>query len=158
VGFGLIVPVLPYYAQRFGANGLGYGAIIGVFSLMQFLATMILGRLSDRIGRRPILLTSIAVGMIGYLMFAAAGSYVVLSSRGSWPGRRGNISVAQAYIADVTTPAHVPRHGAGGCGVRLGFVVGPALGGLVGGFVAPRPWPRGGRLCAITWSRRDHPG
>src|SRR5690349_21815664 len=78
VGFGLVVPVLPYFAQHFGANGLGYGAIIGIFSLTQFLATMVLGRLSDRVGRRPILLFSTFLGVCGYLMFSAAGSYIVL--------------------------------------------------------------------------------
>src|SRR2546430_7662824 len=58
IGFGIIMPILPLYAQRFGAQGLGYGALVFVFSAMQFVATALLGRLSDRIGRRPILLTT----------------------------------------------------------------------------------------------------
>src|SRR3989449_237112 len=58
IGFGIVLPILPGFAQRFGAQGIGYGALVFVFSAMQFLATALLGRLSDRIGRRPILLTT----------------------------------------------------------------------------------------------------
>src|SRR5438874_489061 len=61
VGFGIIMPILPVYALRFGAQGIGYGALVFVFSAMQFLATALLGRLSDRIGRRPILLTTMVI-------------------------------------------------------------------------------------------------
>jgi len=78
IGFGIVLPILPYYAQRFGAAGLGYGAIIGIFSLMQFVATALLGKLSDRIGRRPVLLTTMLVNAVGYTLFAFAGSYWVL--------------------------------------------------------------------------------
>src|SRR3970040_764322 len=77
-GFGLVIPILPYYAERFGAGGLGFGALVGMFSGMQFVATVLLGRLSDRVGRRPILLASIVVGCIGYVLFAFAGSYAWL--------------------------------------------------------------------------------
>src|SRR5207249_3600820 len=78
VGFGIIMPILPMYAQRFGAQGIGYGALVFVFSAMQFLATALLGRLSDRIGRRPILLTTMLVNAAGYVLFAFAPSYAVL--------------------------------------------------------------------------------
>jgi len=61
IGFGIVLPILPMYAQRFGAHGIGYGALIFVFSAMQFLATALLGRVSDRIGRRPILLTTMLI-------------------------------------------------------------------------------------------------
>src|SRR5256885_8401039 len=77
-GFGLILPILPYYAQRLGAKGLLFGALLGIYSAMQFVATQILGRLSDRHGRRPLLLITIFVSAMGYLMFAAAGTYWVL--------------------------------------------------------------------------------
>ncbi len=104
VGFGLIIPILPYYAQRLGVGGLGFGALIGTFSLMQFVATIVLGRLSDRLGRRPILLVTILFSFTGYLVFAFAGSYLVLFLARSLAGfAAGNISVAQAYIADITT-------------------------------------------------------
>src|SRR3990172_5203669 len=96
-GFGLILPILPYYAQRFGAGGLGFGALIGVYSLMQFAATTVLGRLSDRVGRRPILLASILVSVTGHLTFAFAGSYAVLFLARTISGlSAGNISGAPA--------------------------------------------------------------
>src|SRR6266581_5843810 len=98
IGFGIVLPILPYYAQRFGAAGLGYGAMIGVYSLMQFVATALLGKLSDRIGRRPVLLTTMLVNAVGYTLFAFAGSYWVLFlSRVVSGFAGGNISAAQAY-------------------------------------------------------------
>src|SRR5437660_5054146 len=78
IGFGILIPILPYYAQRLGAGGLGIGVLFGVYSGMQFFATAVLGRLSDRIGRRPILLTTIVMNVAGCLLFAAAHSYAVL--------------------------------------------------------------------------------
>ncbi|HXV85871.1 MAG TPA: MFS transporter, partial [Gemmatimonadales bacterium] len=139
-GFGLILPILPYYAQRFGAGGLGFGALIGVYSLMQFVATTMLGRLSDRVGRRPVLLLSILFSVAGHLVFAFAGSYPVLFLARTVSGfSAGNISVAQAYIADVTSPAERSRGmGLIGAAFGVGFIVGPALGGLAGHFGGPR--------------------
>jgi MFS family permease len=131
-GFGIILPVIPYYAQSFGAGGLGFGALIGVFSLMQFVATMVLGRLSDRTGRRPMLLVTMLVGAVGYLTFAAAESYLVLFLARMIAGfAAGNLSVAQAYIADITNPGERSRGmGLIGAALGLGFIVGPALGGM----------------------------
>ena len=139
VGFGLIIPILPYYAQRLGVGGLGFGALIGTFSLMQFVATIVLGRLSDRIGRRPILLVTILFSFAGYLVFAFAGSYLVLFLARSLAGfSAGNISVAQAYVADVTTQRDRSRGmGLVGAAFGLGFIVGPALGGLAGHYGGP---------------------
>jgi MFS family permease len=139
VGFGLVVPILPYFAQRFGANGLGYGAIIGIFSLMQFLSTMVLGRLSDRVGRRPVLLLTMVVACGGYVLFASAGSYLALFLARLIAGlASGNISVAQAYIADVTAPSERSKGMAlVGVAFGLGFIVGPALGGVVGHIGGP---------------------
>src|SRR5438270_5586470 len=77
IGFGIIIPILPYYAQRLGASGCGLGALLGGFSAMQFVATAFLGRTSDRVGRRPILLTTMLVNCLGYVLFAAAHSYQV---------------------------------------------------------------------------------
>ena len=132
VGFGIILPILPYYAQRFGAAGLGYGAIIGIFSLMQFVATALLGKLSDRIGRRPVLLTTMLVNAVGYTLFAFAGSYWVLFlSRVVSGFAGGNISAAQAYIADITSPAERSRGmGTVGAAFGIGFSIGPAIGGF----------------------------
>lgn len=139
IGFGIIIPILPYYAQRFGAGGLGLGALLGVFSLMQFAATAFLGRTSDRVGRRPILLVTMVVNAIGYLLFAAAQSYPVLFVARVVSGfAGGNISAAQAYIADLTTPAERSRGmGIIGAAFGLGFIIGPAVGGLSAHYLGP---------------------
>jgi len=132
IGFGIVLPILPYYAQRFGAAGLGYGAIIGIFSLMQFVATALLGKLSDRTGRRPVLLTTMLVNAVGYTLFAFAGSYWVLFLSRLVSGfGGGNISAAQAYIADITSPAERSRGmGFVGAAFGIGFSIGPAIGGF----------------------------
>src|SRR5256712_12301815 len=75
VGFGIVLPILPYYAQHFGARGLLFGMLVGAYSGMQFLATAVLGRLSDRVGRRPILLTTMVINAAGYVLFALADSH-----------------------------------------------------------------------------------
>lgn len=140
VGFGIILPILPYYAQRFGVGAFGFGALIGIYSLMQFVATVMLGRLSDRVGRRPVLLVSILISLLGYLVFAFAGSYLVLFAARMIAGlSAGNISVAQAYVADVTSPAERSKGmGLVGAAFGLGFVIGPAIGGLAGHYGGPR--------------------
>ena len=142
IGFGIILPILPFYTQRFGAAGLGYGAVVGVFSLMQFVATALLGKLSDRIGRRPVLLTTMLVNAIGYTLFAFAGSYWVLFLSRIVSGfAGGNISAAQAYMADITSPAERSRGmGIVGAAFGIGFSFGPAIGGFAahyGGATAP---------------------
>lgn len=132
IGFGIVLPILPSYAQRFGAGGLGYGAIIGAFSLMQFVATALLGKLSDRVGRRPVLLTTMVVNAVGYTLFAFAGSYWVLFlSRVVSGFAGGNISAAQAYMADISTPAERSRAmGLVGAAFGIGFSLGPVIGGF----------------------------
>ena len=132
IGFGIVLPILPMYAQRFGAQGIGYGALVFVFSAMQFLATGLLGRLSDRVGRRPILLTTMVLNAAGYVLFAFAPSYAALFVARVISGlASGNISAAQAYVADITPPAERARGmGTIGAAFGIGFVVGPLLGGL----------------------------
>src|SRR5258706_9903893 len=78
IGFGIVLPILPSYAQRFGAGGLGYGAIIRVFSLMQFVATALLGKGSDRAGRPPVVLTEMLCNALGHTPFPVAGSFLLL--------------------------------------------------------------------------------
>jgi len=154
VGFGLVLPVLPYYAQRLGAAGLGYGALIGAFSLMQFVASVALGRWSDHVGRRRVLLTSIVLGAGGYLLFAFAKSYTLLLIARMVSGfAAGNLSVAQAYIADVTAPAERSRGMAlMGAALGLGFIVGPALGGVAGHFGGARGVGMvGATLCLVNY-------
>jgi multidrug resistance protein len=132
IGFGIVMPILPFYGQRFGASGLAYGAVLGVYSFMQFVATALLGKLSDRIGRRPVLLATMLINAIGYTLFAFAGSYWVLFlSRVVSGFAGGNISAAQAYMADITTPAERSRGmGLVGAAFGIGFSAGPAVGGL----------------------------
>jgi DHA1 family tetracycline resistance protein-like MFS transporter len=139
IGFGIIIPILPYYAQRLGAGGLGLGALLGVFSAMQFVATAFLGRTSDRVGRRPILLATMLINALGYVLFAAAHSYAVLFVARVVSGfAGGNISAAQAYIADITTPAERSRGmGIIGAAFGLGFIIGPAVGGLSAHYLGP---------------------
>src|SRR3989454_890037 len=132
IGFGIIMPILPLYAQRFGAQGIGYGALVFIFSAMQFVATALLGRLSDRIGRRPILLTTMVFNAAGYVLFALAPSYALLFVARVISGfASGNISAAQAYVADITSPAERARGmGTIGAAFGIGFVLGPMIGGL----------------------------
>jgi len=132
IGFGIVMPILPVYAQRFGAHGIGYGALIFVFSAMQFLSTALLGRMSDRIGRRPILLTTMVINAAGYIIFAFAPTYWWLFAARVISGlASGNISAAEAYVADITPPAERARGmGMIGAAFGIGFVLGPMIGGL----------------------------
>lgn len=133
VGFGLIIPLQATYAERFGASGLTFGMLIGVYAAMQFLFNPILGRWSDRIGRRPVLLLSIAGSVLshGLLGFAdLSGSLTLLFVARTLDGITGaNVATAQAYIADVTTPQNRAKGmGLFGAAFGLGFVLGPAIG------------------------------
>ncbi|HMJ57650.1 MAG TPA: MFS transporter [Gemmatimonadales bacterium] len=140
IGFGMILPILPDYAKRFGAHGIGYGGLIFAFSAMQFLATALLGRVSDRIGRRPILLTTMLLNAAGYLLFAFAPSYAwVFIARVISGFASGNISAAQAYVADITTPAERSRGmGMIGAAFGIGFVLGPLIGGVSNEYIGHR--------------------
>src|SRR5256712_5830126 len=141
IGFGIVIPILPGYAVRFGAHGFEFGALVGLYSLMQFFASGLFGRLSERIGRRPVLLSTMLLNTGGYLLFAFAGSYWALfASRviGGFAG--GNISAAQAYVADSTSAADRSRGmGILGAAFGLGFVIGPAIGGAAAGVGSAAP-------------------
>ncbi len=141
VGFGIVIPILPYYVQRFGAQASVVGQVFAVYSLMQFVFAPILGRLSDRYGRRPVLLISIIGSGFSYILMGAASSLVMLFAGRILAGiTGGNISTAQAYIADVTTQEDRAKGmGLVGAAVGLGVIVGPALGGLLSGFGASVP-------------------
>lgn len=141
LGFGIIIPLLPYYAERFGASGLTVGLLTTSFSLAQFLFAPIWGRLSDRIGRRPVLLGSLILTGVSYLVFAVAGSLPVLFISRIFAGIAGaTLSTAQAYIADTTTPENRTKGmGLIGAAFGMGFIFGPAMGGLLSrwGFSVP---------------------
>ena len=133
VGFGIVIPVLPLYAEHFGASPLVIGLLLGVYSLMQSIFAPILGRLSDRIGRRPVLLLSLLGTSLGFLIMGLAQTLQLLFLARIIDGiTGGNLSTAQAYIADVT-PTEERSRGMGliGAAFGLGFIFGPAIGGLL---------------------------
>lgn len=133
LGFGIIIPLLPFYAESFGANAFTVGMLGAVYSLMQFLFAPIWGRWSDRIGRRPIILLGLFGSCVSYLALALASSLSLLFAARILGGIAGaNIPTAQAYIADITTPENRARGmGMVGAAFGLGFVFGPALGGVL---------------------------
>jgi MFS family permease len=136
IGFGMILPLLPFYAQAFHASRITIGLIFASYSLAQLLFAPWLGRLSDRFGRRPLMLASIAGGAAAHLLFATAGSVAMLLVARSLAGvAAANYGIAQAYLADVTPPARRSQAmGLVGAAFGLGFVIGPALGGLLSRF------------------------
>ena len=150
LGFGLILPLLPFYADQYGATPLVVGLLTAIYAAAQLVGAPILGRLSDRFGRRPILLISIFGTFLGFLLFGIADplgnviaswldtnvNSVILTilfiSRALDGFTGGNISVAQAYITDVTNEENRARGlGLVGAAFGLGFIVGPAMGGFL---------------------------
>ncbi|GCD77473.1 tetracycline resistance MFS efflux pump [Thermaurantimonas aggregans] len=131
MGFGLIIPILPIFAKELGANGLMIGIVASSYSFMQFMFSGFWGSLSDRIGRRPVILISILIMVVAYLVFANAGSiWVLLISRLLSGLGAANLSAAQAFISDVSTPdKRAKNFGLIGAAFGLGFIVGPPLGG-----------------------------
>jgi MFS transporter, DHA1 family, tetracycline resistance protein len=130
VGFGIIIPLLPFYAQTFGASPFTIGLLFASFSLSQLVASPVLGDLSDRYGRRPVLIFSLLGTVLSFVMLALAGSLLVLFVARIIDGiTGGSITTARAYIADVTTEENRARaFGLLGVAFGLGFIVGPALG------------------------------
>jgi predicted MFS family arabinose efflux permease len=131
MGFGIVIPLLPIYAERFGATPFAAGALIAVYSLMQLVFAPVWGRASDRVGRRSVLLVTLGGSAVSYLLLAGAGSLGMLFVARILAGIAGaNIPVAQAYIADVTEPQDRARGmGLIGAAFGLGMVIGPAIGG-----------------------------
>jgi DHA1 family tetracycline resistance protein-like MFS transporter len=133
VGFGIIIPLLPFYAQTFGASPFAIGLLFAVFSVAQLIASPVLGDLSDRYGRRPVLVFSLAGTVVSFVMMATAQSLTVLFIARIVDGLSGgNISTARAYVADVTEPKDRARaYGLIGAAFGFGFILGPAMGGLL---------------------------
>ena len=132
IGFGIVVPILGVYAERFGASGYEVGWLFATFALAQFVFSPLLGRLSDRIGRKPVIVISLIGTAIGSFVTGAAGSLWVLFLGRAIDGSSGaSLSVAQAAVADMATPAQRPKLvGMLGAAFGVGFVLGPAIGGL----------------------------
>ncbi len=135
VGFGLVIPLLPFYALRFAASPQQVTVLLAIYSLMQLFTAPLWGRLSDRVGRRPVLMVSMAASVLAYLWIGSATALWMLYAARALAGAcAGNIAAAQAYIADVTKPEDRARGmGLIGAAFGLGFIIGPALGGLLAG-------------------------
>ena len=142
VGFGIVIPILPLYAEEYGPSPVVFGLLMASFSIMQFIFAPILGRLSDKIGRRPVLLVSLIGSAVGYVLFGIAGSLAMLFASRIIDGiSGGNISTAQAVIADITAPEDRAKGmGMIGAAFGLGFILGPAIGALL---VNIAPWMPG---------------
>lgn len=165
VGFGIVIPVLPLYAERYGASEAVVGVLTAIYSVMQFMAAPVLGKWSDRVGRRPILMISLLGSSLGFFIMALAprlpGGFGLfgMSSVLVWlfvariiDGiSGGNISTAQAYIADVTTPESRSRGmGLIGAAFGLGFIFGPLIGGLMSNISAEAPFFFAGAMAAAN--------
>ncbi len=136
LGFGIIIPLMPFAAREFGATGVWMGALMTAYSGAQFLGAPIIGRLSDTYGRRPLLLATLAGSCASLLLMGFAQSLGVLLAARLLAGLfGGSISAAQAYIADVTAPAERAKFmGLLGAAIGAGFVFGPALGAALSGY------------------------
>jgi DHA1 family tetracycline resistance protein-like MFS transporter len=134
IGFGIVVPVLPFYVTEFGANATVLGLLVGCYAAMQFLFAPLWGRLSDRIGRRRVMLVTIAGTSAALLLLGLANSLLWLFVARLLGGMfAANISVASAYITDVTDESERTRWmGVLGACFAVGFLLGPAVGGLLG--------------------------
>jgi len=135
IGFGIVIPLLPFYAEYYQASPAEVGLVMATYSLTQFLAAPFWGRLSDRIGRKPVLVISLAGAALSYVWLGFAETLTALFAARAVGGfMAGNISTAFAYVADITTRENRAKGmGLIGAAFGLGFIIGPALGGLMAG-------------------------
>ncbi|MEI6715335.1 MAG: MFS transporter [Verrucomicrobiota bacterium] len=161
VGFGIVIPVLPVYAKQepFMLNPSQLGWLVGIFSLVQLFAAPLFGKLSDRIGRKPVLLVSVFGTAIGFFIIGKAdAAWMLFLGRIIDGASGGNIATAQACIADVTPPDRRSKAmGMIGAAFGLGFIMGPALGGILAGFDHTAPFYFAGALSVLNalliWKR-----
>ncbi len=133
VGFGIVIPLLPVYAEQYGASGVTVGLLMMSYSLMQFLFAPVAGKLSDRFGRRPVLLLALTITTLSYILFGFADNLFLLFVSRVLAGLGGaDITVAQAYVADVTPPEKRSKGmGMFGAAFGVGFTLGPAIAGIL---------------------------
>jgi len=139
-GFGIIIPLLPFYAETFQAGSAALAVLIASFPLMQFIFSPILGRISDNVGRKPVLVISILTSAGSFVLFAVANSFFILLLSRIVAGLATETAVAQAYIADITSKKErASGIGKIGAAHAAGFIIGPAIGGTLSvyGFSAP---------------------
>lgn len=152
VGFGIVVPILGRYAERFGANGLQVGLMFASFSIAQMVFAPILGRISDKVGRKPVIVFSLIGTAVGSFVTGAAGALWVLFLGRILDGASGaSVAVAQGAVADIAPPEQRARlMGMLGAAFGVGFVVGPALGGLAALGGPHVPFYLAGTIAAIN--------
>ncbi|HHC07683.1 MAG TPA: MFS transporter [Actinobacteria bacterium] len=159
LGFGIIIPILPLYAAEFGADPPTIGLLLAAYSLAQLVFAPVWGRLSDRVGRKPVLVVTLVGSAVGSLVLALAGSVVILFVGRIVDGVSGaSVAVARAVVADTADEAARPRlMGLLGAAFGVGFVLGPALGGLAGLFGQRVPFLIAAVIAAgnavVTWRR-----
>ncbi len=153
VGFGIVLPILPLWAETFGASPVQIGLITASYAVMQLLFAPVWGRLSDRYGRRPIILVSLAGSAVSALMIGLAGTLVVLFVARVLQGIAGaSYAAAQAYVADVTTKEERARGmGMIGAAFGLGFILGPAFGAVFSAVDERLPFFVAAGLAALNW-------
>ncbi len=155
LGIGLLIPVIPYLVKQFTDNAAVAGVLSATYALLQFLATPVLGALSDRVGRRPVLIVSLIGSAIGYAIFGLAGALWMLFVGRAIDGiTGGNISTAYAYAADVSTPAERGKtFGMMGAAMGLGFIIGPGIGGWLASYDIHYPAfaAAGAALLSAAW-------
>lgn len=142
LGYGIIIPILYSYTQRFGLSDFGNGLLFAIFSVCQFISTPLIGRMSDKYGRKPLLVISIAGTFVSFLMMAFAPNSIILFLARALDGlTAGNLPVAQAAISDSTTPQDRAKgFGIIGASFGFGFVIGPVISALTVGVSASLPF------------------
>jgi MFS family permease len=133
VGFGIVIPILPFYVRSFAVSDVYIGLLAASYSVMQFVFAPLLGRLSDSRGRRPVLVLSLFGSVVAWTIFGLAGAlWLLFVARMLAGAMGGNIATAQAYVADVTPPTErAAALGILGASFALGFIFGPAIGGVL---------------------------
>jgi DHA1 family tetracycline resistance protein-like MFS transporter len=135
IGYGIIIPLLPFYTETLDAGSAALGLLIASFAFMQFLFNPIMGRFSDKVGRKPVLIVSLLISVVSFLIFAVATSILILLLSRIIAGLATERSVSRAYIVDVSEKEDItPSLGKAGAFHGLGYIIGPAIGGLLSGF------------------------
>ena len=153
IGFGIVVPILPFYARMYGASATELGLLMASYAAMQAVFAPIWGRLSDRFGRRAVVLTTIAGTSLALFTLGSASSLSWIFAARILAGAFGaNISVASAYVTDVTATEERTRWmGMIGASFGVGFLFGPAIGGLLAPYGYPVPMLVAGGVAAVNW-------